>query len=69
MLLKEEFSERVISNMDVALERACNLMPEVLASHGARKYVAEKIVGAQSRIRKPWAASPRLADGLWLNSQ
>ena len=43
-MLKQEFSERVIANMDVALERACKLMPEVLASHGARKYVAEKIV-------------------------
>jgi hypothetical protein len=44
MLLKDEFSERVISSMDVALERACKLMPEILAAHNARKYVAERIV-------------------------
>jgi hypothetical protein len=44
MLLKEEFSERVIANMDVALERACKLMPEILVAHNARKYVAERIV-------------------------
>jgi len=44
MLIKEEFGERTIANMDVALERACKLMPEVLMSHAARKYVAEKIV-------------------------
>ena len=44
MLLKEEFGERAIANMDVALERACKLMPDVLVSHAARKFVAEKIV-------------------------
>ena len=43
-MLREEFSERTAANMDVALERACKLMPEVLASHVARKFVAEKIV-------------------------
>ncbi|MGY0574076.1 hypothetical protein ACTGJ9_025855 [Bradyrhizobium sp. RDM12] len=44
MLLKDAFSERAIANMDVALERACKLMPDVLVSHVARKFVAEKIV-------------------------
>jgi hypothetical protein len=37
MLLKEEFCERTIANMDVAVERSCELMPEVLVSHKARK--------------------------------
>jgi hypothetical protein len=44
MLLKDEFGERTISHMDVALERACKLMPDILESHKARKYVAQKIV-------------------------
>jgi len=44
MLLKDEFGERVTANMDAALEQACALMLEILMSHAARKYVAEKIV-------------------------
>lgn len=44
MMISEEFNARTISNMDVALERACNTMPNLLAQHPARKYVAEKIV-------------------------
>ena len=41
---QKEFGERTIANMDVALERASKLMPDVLVAHAARKYVAEKIV-------------------------
>lgn len=44
MLLLEKFSERTISNMDVALERAWRLMPLAFEGHPARKFVAEKIV-------------------------
>ncbi|WP_439408264.1 hypothetical protein ACNJX9_07145 [Bradyrhizobium sp. DASA03076] len=49
MLLSERFSERTISNMDVALERACRLMPLTFEGHPARRYVAEKIVECAAR--------------------
>lgn len=49
MLLSEKFSERTISNMDVALERACRLMPSAFEGHPARKFVAEKIVECATR--------------------
>lgn len=44
MLLSERFSERMLSHMDAALERACNLVPDIMSAYPARKYVAEKIV-------------------------
>jgi hypothetical protein len=44
MLLREEFGEKTIGHMDIALERSCKLMPEFLETHKARKYVAERIV-------------------------
>jgi hypothetical protein len=44
MLLSEQFNERTICNMDVALERSCRMMPEIFEAHRARKFVAEKIV-------------------------
>ncbi|UPK31384.1 hypothetical protein [Bradyrhizobium sp. 195] len=44
MLITEQFSERTISRMDMALESACRILPETLAHHGARTYVAERIV-------------------------
>jgi hypothetical protein len=48
MLLSEKFSERTISNMDVALERACRLLPVAFEAHPARSSVAEKIVECAS---------------------
>lgn len=44
MLITEQFSERTISRMDMALESACRALPETLAHHGAQTYVAERIV-------------------------
>src|ERR1700750_1802588 len=44
MLITEQFSERTISRMDVALERACMTLPETFVHHGARAFVAERIV-------------------------
>lgn len=44
MLLSEEFSERTLSQMDMALDRVCALMPEVMESHAARRHVAERII-------------------------
>jgi hypothetical protein len=44
MLILEKFSGRTIANMDAALESACRMMPDVFASHAARKFIAEQIV-------------------------
>ncbi|MCK1393972.1 hypothetical protein [Bradyrhizobium sp. 1] len=44
MLIAEQFSERTISYMDMALESACMALPTTFAHHSARKVVAEKIV-------------------------
>jgi hypothetical protein len=44
MLITEQFSERTISHMDMALERACKTLPETFAHHEARTFVAERIV-------------------------
>ena len=43
-MIADEFDERVVANMDVALDRACRLLPEKMADHSARKFVAEKII-------------------------
>jgi hypothetical protein len=43
-MIVDEFDERVLANMDVALDRACRLLPEKMAGHSARKFVAEKII-------------------------
>src|SRR3954471_5326953 len=43
-MIADEFDERVVANMDVALDRACRLLPEKMANHSARKFVAEKII-------------------------
>ena len=43
-MITDEFDERVIANMDVALDRACRLLPEKMADYSARKFVAEKII-------------------------
>jgi hypothetical protein len=43
-MIADEFSERAIANMDVALERACRLLPLKMAEHKARKFVAQKII-------------------------
>jgi len=52
MLLLEAFSERTLSQMDLALDRVCQLMPNVMNSYAARRYVAERIVHcAQNEAR------------------
>jgi hypothetical protein len=43
-MLADEFDERTVANMDVALERACQHLPPKFADHKGRKFVAEKIV-------------------------
>lgn len=43
-LVTQEFSARTIARMDVALERACRLLPDEMAGYASRKFVAERIV-------------------------
>jgi hypothetical protein len=40
----DQFSERTIANMEVALTRACDRFPKELAQHAERKRVAGKIL-------------------------
>jgi hypothetical protein len=63
MLLSEKFSERTISNMDAALERACRLMPVAFQAHPARKFVAEKIVECAFIPNARWADGGRQVRG------
>jgi len=39
-MITDDFDERTIANMQVALDRACERFPEQLAAHEARKRVA-----------------------------
>lgn len=43
-MITDDFDERTIANMEVALDRACERFPKQLASHEARKSVAAQIL-------------------------
>ena len=43
-MITDQFDERTIANMEVALDRACEQFPKQLASHEARKRVAAQIL-------------------------
>jgi hypothetical protein len=43
-VITDQFSERTIVNMEVALARACDPFPKELAQHAERKRVAAKIL-------------------------
>jgi hypothetical protein len=43
-MITDDFDERTIANMEVALDRACERFPKQLASHEARKRVAARIL-------------------------
>jgi hypothetical protein len=43
-MITDDFDERTIANMEVALDRACERFPKQLASHEARKRVAAQIL-------------------------
>jgi hypothetical protein len=43
-VIADQFSERTIANMEVALARACDRFPRELARHVERKRVAAKIL-------------------------
>jgi hypothetical protein len=43
-MITEQFSERTIAHMEMALEQACRMVPEKFSHHSPRRFVAEKIV-------------------------
>ena len=43
-MITDDFDERTIANMEVALDRACDRFPKQLASHEARKRIAARIL-------------------------
>jgi hypothetical protein len=48
-MITDDFDERTIANMEVALDRACERFPKQLASHEARKRVAGQILERATR--------------------
>ena len=43
-MIADQFSERIIATMEVALARACDRFPKELAQHAERKRIAAKIL-------------------------
>jgi hypothetical protein len=43
-MITDDFDERTIANMEVALDRACERFPKQLATHEARKHIAACIL-------------------------
>lgn len=43
-LTLERFNERTLANMEVALTRACESLPEGSDGHEARRYIASRII-------------------------
>jgi hypothetical protein len=43
-MITDDFDERTIANMEVALDRACERFPKQLASHEARRRIAAQIL-------------------------
>ena len=48
-MITDDFDERTIANMEVALERACERFPKQLATHEARKRIAARILASARR--------------------
>jgi hypothetical protein len=48
-MISDDFDERTIANMEVALDRACERFPKHLASHQARKRIATRILESAAR--------------------
>jgi hypothetical protein len=48
-MITDDFDERTIANMEVALDRACERFPKQLASHEARKRIAARILERATR--------------------
>jgi hypothetical protein len=48
-MITDDFDERTIANMEVALDRACERFPQQLATHEARKRIAARILERATR--------------------
>ena len=48
-MITDDFDDRTIANMEVALDRACERFPKQLATHEARKRVAAQILERATR--------------------
>lgn len=48
-MITDDFDERTIANMEIALERACARFPHQLATHAARKRIAAQILARATR--------------------
>ena len=48
-MITDDFDERTIANMEVALDRACERFPKQLATHEARKHIAAQILERATR--------------------
>jgi len=48
-MIAEEFDSRTIANMEVALERACKMLPTGAEQHVYRRYLASRIIGCAHR--------------------
>jgi hypothetical protein len=49
MMIMESFDPRTLANMDVALERACKMLPVGAEEHGCRRHIAGKILACARR--------------------
>jgi hypothetical protein len=48
-MITDEFNERIVANMEVALQRACERFPRELATHEARKRIAARLLERADR--------------------
>jgi hypothetical protein len=48
-MITDDFNDRTIANMEVALDRACERFPKQLATHEARKRIAARILESARR--------------------
>ena len=48
-MIAESFDRRTMANMEVALERACLLLPTGSEKHWARRIIASKIIECANR--------------------
>jgi hypothetical protein len=49
VLIAESFDARTLANMEIALERACEVLPAGNEQHDARRHIASKIVECAQR--------------------
>ena len=48
-MIADEFNERTVANMEVALQRACERFPKETATHEARKRIAARLLESAER--------------------